>query len=282
MADDRRLTDARLAGLAEWIAGEPRFGGAMVHVSPDDFDALISEVRAARASRASRDAPADRVFSALHEVQSAWKARQTATISPDEFERRTGNALLALAAPSAPLASRDAQATEPRLAALEGLRIEAAALAKRLHGQDVVQRLAIALDIVDMTRPAAPVPSPDAQATDRFEEGWRAGLRQAAEVLIGAWADGDQGPPRSEIEQYAEVVLLRSWASSPPFAAPVPASAPPRVLCPQCEHPQHPGHPHCCPVLINEGSVQEGICGCSHPLASAPPTHDGGNERGEN
>jgi hypothetical protein len=96
-------------------------------------------------------------------------------------------------------------------------------------------RIGLALELIALARNALPSllaevraarasrASRDAQGTtDRYDEGRRAGLREAAERLAGWWDDGDQGPPRSEIEQYAEIVLLRLAA-----AAPVSASAPP-------------------------------------------------------
>lgn len=38
------------------------------------------------------------------------------------------------------------------------------------------------------------------------------GMNAAAALLVDMWDDGEQGPPREEIEQYAEIVLLRSRA----------------------------------------------------------------------
>jgi hypothetical protein len=70
-------------------------------------------------------------------------------------------------APETATTARETEVPRERLALLEGLRIEAAAVARRLHGQNVVQRLAIALDLVDTVRPSWPAsPSPAQEDRD--------------------------------------------------------------------------------------------------------------------
>jgi hypothetical protein len=51
-----------------------------------------------------------------------------------------------------------------------------------------------------------------AARAEGYADGRRKGMEDAADYLVNLWDDGMQGPPRSEIEQYAEILLLRSLA----------------------------------------------------------------------
>jgi hypothetical protein len=94
-----RISDERIAVFTEWIARQPRFDGARVHVHPDDFDALLAEVRAHRA-RSAQPTPG------MEEIEGLVDAFAAAQRGPAKMRPALGTRAALLSAVSR-LAARD-------------------------------------------------------------------------------------------------------------------------------------------------------------------------------